>query len=119
MQCGIGYPYVTRTVELGRIPGEVPTQRLLVKIKRCRTPIYIPACRASSLQQRRSYKMALAIWKWEKIGTYNVALLQPAEIFRAKVPGGWLINVREMQKGQMGLTFFPDPNHQWDGKVLP
>ncbi len=35
-------------------------------------------------------------------------------VFRAKVPGGWLIAV----EGRSGcaLTFYPDPNHHWDGR---
>ncbi len=32
---------------------------------------------------------------------------------RAKVPGGWLISVTNG-----GLTFFPDPEHAWDGSSL-
>jgi hypothetical protein len=33
---------------------------------------------------------------------------------RAKVPGGWLVSVTGA-----GLTFYPDPEHQWDGTSLP
>jgi hypothetical protein len=33
---------------------------------------------------------------------------------RAKLPGGWLVAVTGF-----GLTFYPDPEHQWDGKSLP
>lgn len=33
-------------------------------------------------------------------------------IFRAQVPGGWLV----LLKGdQPSLFFYPDPNHKWDG----
>lgn len=35
-------------------------------------------------------------------------------VLRAKVPGGWLVLV----EGK-GLTFYPDPNHEWDGNTLP
>jgi len=61
----------------------------------------------------------MAFWQWQNIGSFNVGPLRPAEAFRAKVPGGWLVMVREMQQGPMGLTFLPDPEHTWDGKVLP
>jgi hypothetical protein len=33
---------------------------------------------------------------------------------RAKVPGGWLVSVTGL-----GLTFYPDPEHLWDGTSLP
>ncbi len=32
--------------------------------------------------------------------------------FRAKVPGGWLVSV-QWDDGA-SLTFYPDPEHQWD-----
>ena len=31
-------------------------------------------------------------------------------IRRAKVPGGWLVTIRDE-----GITFVPDPSHEWDG----
>ena len=37
----------------------------------------------------------------------------PLKIYRAKVPGGWLIVSND------ALVFFPDPDHTWDGKSLP
>ena len=40
--------------------------------------------------------------------------LQP--VLRAKVPGGWLVLVAG---GNGGLTFYPDPEHRWDGCSLP
>jgi len=50
---------------------------------------------------------------WEKMKTsfgYGV------DMFRSKVPGGWLI----LYSGGMAssMTFFPDPNHQWDGNSI-
>lgn len=32
---------------------------------------------------------------------------------RAKVPGGWLLMFQKET-----LCFYPDPNHEWDGKSL-
>lgn len=51
---------------------------------------------------------------WEKIKNshYNYT----DDSYRAKVPGGWLIMVRGSTAP--GLTFLPDPNHQWDGNSL-
>lgn len=35
------------------------------------------------------------------------------EVHRAKVPGGWLVLVIH---NTSGLTFYPDPEHEWDGE---
>ena len=35
--------------------------------------------------------------------------------YRARVPGGWLIFIYPEMKGLYGVTFYPDPNHGWDG----
>ena len=34
------------------------------------------------------------------------------DVHRAKVPGGWLVLVIH---NTSGLTFYPDPDHRWDG----
>lgn len=61
-------------------------------------------------------------------------------IFRAKVPGGWLVCMKQYNYnsdysmsgathmsfgygwgygwGYGGMTFVPDPNHEWDGDSL-
>ena len=33
-------------------------------------------------------------------------------VFRAKIPGGWLV------KEGPGLCFVPDPDHTWDGRSI-
>ena len=45
--------------------------------------------------------------KFEQLaaGSYSIA--------RAKVPGGWLVS-----NGASGLTFYPDPQHSWDGESI-
>jgi hypothetical protein len=35
-------------------------------------------------------------------------------IRRARVPGGWLIFTAG-QSGMSGVSFYPDPQHAWDG----
>lgn len=36
--------------------------------------------------------------------------------YRARVPGGWLIFIwTPGRDGLCGTTFYPDPNHTWDG----
>ena len=34
-------------------------------------------------------------------------------IYRAKIPGGWLVAVRPHDN----LSFVPDPEHEWDGST--
>ena len=36
-------------------------------------------------------------------------------VHRAKVPGGWLVLVMH---NTSGITFYPDPGHEWDGGSL-
>ena len=36
---------------------------------------------------------------------------------RAKVPGGWLVQVNLLSYS--GAFFYPDPEHIWDGSSLP
>lgn len=41
-------------------------------------------------------------------------------LFRARVPGGWVIVLKETVTQEMsGVTFVPDPTHSWDGTSLP
>jgi hypothetical protein len=44
-------------------------------------------------------------------------LHHPVCLFRAKVPGGWLV----LNEGAIGhdLCFVPDPEHRWNGESLP
>ena len=37
--------------------------------------------------------------------------------WRAKVAGGWLVIV--IGSSGSSVTFYPDPNHTWDGGTLP
>lgn len=37
-----------------------------------------------------------------------------AEVYRAKVPGGWLV-LTSSTEGFSGVAFYPDPKHDWDG----
>jgi hypothetical protein len=47
------------------------------------------------------------------------------KIRRSKVPGGWLIYVHaedndpECPYAYGGLTFYPDPKHEWNGGSTP
>lgn len=51
--------------------------------------------------------------EWELID--NIGDGRPQKLSRAKVFGGWLINtVPNASVGGAGLTFLPDPNHEWN-----
>ena len=42
-------------------------------------------------------------------------------MYRAKVPGGWLVKVMLNSfkpNAAVSLTFYPDPDHSWDGNSL-
>jgi hypothetical protein len=45
--------------------------------------------------------------QWEPLDSSDYGLL------RAKVPGGWLVAL-----AGAGVTFYPDPEHQWDGSSV-
>jgi hypothetical protein len=50
--------------------------------------------------------------QWQKIEGDGVE-----EIFRARVPGGWLIKIiHSFVETSVALTFYPDPSHVWDGR---
>ena len=57
--------------------------------------------------------------KWEKLDSGI------GEIWRAKVPGGWLVLAERSVSFNnsagigVGLAFYPDPNHTWSGLTLP
>ena len=53
--------------------------------------------------------------KWEKLGCNTATLLN---LYRAKVPGGWFVVVVGGESESPTLTFYPDPEHVWDGKSL-
>ena len=37
-------------------------------------------------------------------------------VYRAKVPGGWLIRMEGLH--EESITFLPDPAHKWNGSSL-
>lgn len=65
-----------------------------------------------------SKKMYAGKIVWEELENENDPIIH---IFRAKIPGGWLLNLKESTSSRgaaIGLTFIPDPNHEWDGNSL-
>jgi len=43
----------------------------------------------------------------------------PTNVSRAKIPGGWLVGIESGNVRSWGLTFVPDPTHEWDVSSLP
>lgn len=40
------------------------------------------------------------------------------EVYRTKVPGGWLVVIKGTNGEGVGLTFYPDPDHEWNGSSM-
>jgi hypothetical protein len=58
----------------------------------------------------------MAEFKWEELKK-----VRGGSLMRAKVPGGWLVYFQTsgLTYPTGGLTFYPDPKHEWDGGTLP
>lgn len=48
----------------------------------------------------------------------GVDITPEVELFRASVPGGWLL-LAQVNDDNHTMTFYPDPEHKWDGRTLP
>jgi hypothetical protein len=51
---------------------------------------------------------------WEPLNSSGGML----SVFRAKLPGGWLVYVGNGYQHHGGVTFYPDPAHFWTGESL-
>ena len=47
------------------------------------------------------------------IESQRQTLIERMAVYRARVPGGWLVRTGA------GATFFPDEDHSWDGASAP
>lgn len=54
---------------------------------------------------------------WEEVQSVPHAPgdVYPDRLSRAKVPGGWLVFIWSPMNSDQGITFYPDPNHEWEG----
>lgn len=54
---------------------------------------------------------------WHKLDSSKAegGIFKLDEVYRSKVPGGWLVLVANNARG---ITFYPDPEHKWDGGSL-
>ncbi len=59
------------------------------------------------------------ILNWEKLQNNQGG---PVMTYRSKIPGGWLVTTGDTQttcaSAGAGITFVPDPNHEWNGYSL-
>ena len=55
---------------------------------------------------------------WQDCGTDSLG--RDCRMRRSKVPGGWLVLFLQWSQGmqQPSLTFYPDPQHVWDGTSI-
>ncbi|MGB7762721.1 MAG: hypothetical protein WBL61_23000 [Bryobacteraceae bacterium] len=85
----------TRTEEVAKAPAAAPA--VVPAVAPAVTPEPVEA-EQPAVPDAQEAKL-----KFERLdaGGYSVA--------RAKVPGGWLVACNT------GMTFYPDPEHQWDG----
>ncbi len=63
----------------------------------------------------RDYKATL-VWEHVKNDSNQSEIKNSLrkESYRAKVPGGWLVEVRNNNSPITGgLVYLPDPNHEW------
>jgi hypothetical protein len=83
------------------------------KTERCTPSRMIPLISGAALSVD---KMPVML-RWQRLETEG----GPRSVLRAKVPGGWLIwcdDYSSSESGYSGLTFMPDPKHEWDGRSL-
>jgi hypothetical protein len=57
--------------------------------------------------------------EWDDIG--DPKRYGSTDLYRAKVPGGWLVRLssRTNYATAETITFYPDSDHIWDGGSLP
>jgi hypothetical protein len=54
---------------------------------------------------------------WKKLSTGGVDI--NFTFHRTKVPGGWFVAIHWQYSNAASITFYPDPEHKWDGNSLP
>ena len=57
---------------------------------------------------------------WQQIDSESIGNIGSWHLHRAKVPGGWLVRITGFMQNRQsgvgygaGVTFVPDPQHQW------
>jgi len=56
---------------------------------------------------------------WEDLKSSRTPGGLSFHVYRARVPGGWLVYVHLDPDCGGGVTFYPDKDHKWDGRSLP
>ena len=84
------------------------------KVKEVRTQIevlrsFIGESEDTTPPKRSAPGHADAVMKWEPVDCEDGKM----SVSRAKVPGGWLVFVRDPWADTGGVTFYPDASHAW------
>jgi hypothetical protein len=58
----------------------------------------------------------LMVWQRLRPGG---ASMQARSMFRAKVPGGWIVRDGDNSSATVQTFFLPDPESAWDPELLP
>jgi hypothetical protein len=48
---------------------------------------------------------------WEELEQEGISWVGKRNVYRGKVPGGWLVRIQGSDTAY--LTFLPDPEHKW------
>ena len=54
----------------------------------------------------------------EEIEKARGSLARNPLLYRARIPGGWLVGTPKDHDGVSNLVYVPDPDHLWDGSTL-
>lgn len=65
--------------------------------------------------------MSLQFLPLEAEASDNAAITERMQVYRAEIPGGWLVLTTSPVAGSQHerLTFVPDAAHTWNGESLP
>lgn len=106
------------TIPYGAIIEHVETDRdrekfhYLGELYSCRHEVFVAAVNAGAIEQAAPSEPVTVASKaklqWEPLDSSSDRAL-----LRAKVPGGWLVAL-----AGASVTFYPDPEHQWDGSSV-
>jgi hypothetical protein len=109
------------TVPYGAIIEHVETDRdqekfhYLGELYSCRHEVFVsavnPAVPAAPVPQTAPGEPVASKLQWEQLDS-GPGMPGPY-LLRAKVPGGWLVAL-----AGASVTFYPDPEHQWDGSSV-
>ena len=104
--------------------GEMPRRGTLIVVAVVSLLAFAFANRGFSISQTTSSQENVQTLKdaklaWQECNTESFGGYGQS-VFRSKVPGGWFVVIKQEhpQPISPSLTFYPDPNHIWNGTSL-